>query len=81
MNAKKTTLNPHRDSRSRERPPQLRRAAAARMLTPEEAAPAAGVSVRPAYRLVEDGLIHFKETPDGLLLVCLNKLNGRGPDA
>jgi hypothetical protein len=51
------------------------------LLTPEEAAPVAGLSVRALYRLVEDGLIHFKETPDGLLLVCLGKLAGRGPDA
>lgn len=47
------------------------------LLTPEEAAPLAGLSVRALYRLVEAGLIHFKETPDGLLLVCPGNLDGR----
>lgn len=51
------------------------------LLTPEEAAPRAGLSVRAVYRLVEDGLLHFKETPDGLLLVCPANLYGRGPNA
>lgn len=47
------------------------------MLTPEEAAPPSGLSVRSINRLVEDGSIHFKETPDRLLLVCPNNLDGR----
>jgi excisionase family DNA binding protein len=47
------------------------------LLTPEEAAQLAGVSVRALYRFVEDGRIHFKETPDGLLLVCVNNIDGR----
>lgn len=51
------------------------------MLTPEEAAPLAGLSVRAINRLVEDGSIHFKETPDGLLLVCLNNVEEGGDKA
>jgi hypothetical protein len=45
-------------------------AAEVEMLTPEEAAAAAGTSARAIYRLVEAGLTHFAETPEGLLLVC-----------
>lgn len=56
-------------------------AAQSPLLTPEEAAPRAGLSVRAVCRLVEDGLLHFKEMPDGLLLVCPSNLNGRGPDS
>ncbi|MEW6207830.1 MAG: hypothetical protein AB1631_05645 [Acidobacteriota bacterium] len=44
------------------------------MLRPEEAAVLTGISTRAIYRLIEDGLIHFVETADGLLLVCLNSL-------
>ena len=51
------------------------------LLTPEEAALLAGLSVRAINRLVEDGSIHFKETPDGLLLVCLNNIERRGDKA
>lgn len=44
------------------------------MLTPREAAERAGVSQRTVYRWVEDGRIHFAETADGSLLVCLAPL-------
>lgn len=47
------------------------------MLTPEEAAPLVGLSVRAIYRLVEDGLVHFQETSNQALIVCLNNLQGR----
>ena len=47
------------------------------MLIPEDAALLVGLSVRAINRLVEEGSIHFKETPDGLLLVCLNNLERR----
>jgi excisionase family DNA binding protein len=43
-----------------------------RMLTPEEAATVSGVSTRTVYRRVEAGQIHFAETPEGTLLICLN---------
>jgi hypothetical protein len=55
-------------------------AGAVPLLTPEEATLATGVGARAVYRLVEAGLIHFQETPDGLLLVCPNKLKEQSPD-
>lgn len=42
----------------------------AAMFTPEEAASLASVSQRTIYRWVEDGRLHFSETPDGGLLIC-----------
>lgn len=45
-----------------------------RMLTAQEAALCAGVSQRTVYRWVEDGRIHFTETPDGSVFVCLAPL-------
>jgi excisionase family DNA binding protein len=44
------------------------------MLAPQEAARRAGVSQRTVYRWVEDGRIHFAETTDGGLFVCLAPL-------
>ena len=49
-------------------------AAVGRMVTPEEAAGVACVTARAVYGLVESGRVHFVETPDGLLLICLNSL-------
>lgn len=48
--------------------------AEAAMLAPEAAARAAAMSARQVYRLVEAGRVHFAETPDGALLVCLSSL-------
>lgn len=45
-----------------------------RMVTPEEAAVATRVSSRTIYRWAEDGKIHFTETPEGFLRICLNSL-------
>ena len=45
------------------------------MGTPDEAAILAHVSSRTIYRWVEAETIHFAETPDGLLLICLNSLS------
>jgi hypothetical protein len=44
------------------------------MVTPEEAARRAGVSVRAIYRRVEAGEMHFQETAEGALLVCPDSL-------
>ena len=44
----------------------------ASMITPDEAAMVTGISTRTIYLWVEDGIIHFRETPNGSLLVCLN---------
>ena len=49
-------------------------ASKAGMLTPQEAALRAGVSQRTIYRWIEDGRIHFAETMDGGLFVCLAPL-------
>jgi len=45
------------------------------MLTPREAAAQAGVSQRTVYRWIEDGRVHFAETEDGELFVCLAPLS------
>ena len=46
----------------------------ARLVTVEKAAALAGVSQRTIYRRVEAGKVHFIETPDGVLLICLDSL-------
>ena len=45
-----------------------------RMAPPEDAAGRAGMSSREIYRAVEAGRVHFLETAEGLLLVCLSSL-------
>jgi hypothetical protein len=45
-----------------------------KMVTPEEAAAATGVRLRAIYRRVEAGELHFTETPEGQLLICLNSI-------
>ncbi len=44
------------------------------LVKPEEAAVLAGVSPRTIYRRVEAGLVHFAESPEGWLLICLSSL-------
>jgi hypothetical protein len=44
------------------------------MVTPEQASAITQVSVRRINRLVEADGVHFIETPDRLLLICLNSL-------
>ena len=44
------------------------------MVSPAAAAAAAGITPRAIYRRVETGQIHFTETNDGQLLICLNSL-------
>jgi hypothetical protein len=46
------------------------------MITPNEAARIAGVSVRAINRWIEAQMIHFAETADGQLFVCVNSLGG-----
>lgn len=41
---------------------------------PETAAAAVGLSPREIYRRVESGAVHFQESADGRLLVCLDSL-------
>ncbi len=45
-----------------------------RLLSPEAAASVAGISTRAMYRLIEARRIHFTETDDGQLQVCLDSL-------
>jgi hypothetical protein len=45
------------------------------MVTPEEAANIARVTVRSLYARVEAEGVHFLETADGLLLICVNSLS------
>jgi hypothetical protein len=45
------------------------------MVTPEQAAAIVGSSVRAVNQSVEAGRVHFLETPDGGLLVCVNSLS------
>ena len=45
-----------------------------RMVTTDEAARMAGVSPRTIYRQIEAEKLHFMETTEGLLLVCINSL-------
>ena len=46
----------------------------ARMLTPDEAALAAGVAPRTIYSWVEVGRVHFVETPEGNIYICQRSL-------
>jgi hypothetical protein len=45
------------------------------LISPEIAAAIFGAGVRSVYRLIEASLLHFSETQDGRLLVCLNSLS------
>jgi hypothetical protein len=45
------------------------------MVTPPQAAAVARVSVRVINQRVEAGVVHFLETPEGALLVCMNSLS------
>lgn len=44
------------------------------MIKVDEAANLARVSSRTIYRWVETGKVHFAETPEGMLWICLNSL-------
>ena len=47
----------------------------AQMVSVDEAAAIVGLTARAMYQKVEMGQVHFTETRDGLLLVCLNSIN------
>jgi len=44
------------------------------MVAPEQAAVIAAVPVRTVYRWVETGIVHYREAPDGSLIVCVKSL-------
>ena len=46
------------------------------MLTPSQAAAVCRVSTRSIYGWVAARKIHFRETPEGALLICLHSLSG-----
>ena len=46
------------------------------MITPDEAVAVAGRTAREIYRWVEAGRVHFLETPQGLISICLRSLYG-----
>jgi hypothetical protein len=49
------------------------------MVTPEQAAAMSQVTVRTVNQQVEAGHVHFVETPDGRLWVCVNSLSEPRP--
>jgi hypothetical protein len=52
-------------------------ATGAPMLPPELAAGLVGVRLRTIYRWIEDGRVHFTETQDDGIYVCLASLHAR----
>lgn len=50
-------------------------AAQVRMVTVDQAAALARTSSRMIYRMVENDQLHFTETPEGRLFICLNSLS------
>lgn len=53
-------------------------AASVRWVAAEQAAALASVSARAIYRAVESQQLHFTETADGRLFICLNSLPQAG---
>lgn len=49
------------------------------MVRPGQAAILTRISAREVYHLVDAGEIHFLETAEGLLLICLDSLSERRP--
>ena len=48
------------------------------MVPPEQAAVLAHVTVRMIYRWVESDLVHYKEEPNGSVMVCVKSLPSNG---
>lgn len=44
------------------------------MVRPDEAVALVGTTSRLIHRRVENGTVHYTETPDGFLLICLKSL-------
>ncbi len=44
------------------------------MVTPEQAALVTQIPLRTIYRWIESALVHFRESPNGSLIVCLRSL-------
>jgi hypothetical protein len=82
MKKRKTiTIETHQVQIIRARPPEVEAwcancAAQSPFLTPEAAAQMTGTTTRALYRWVEAGALHFIETAEGGLLLCLPSLTG-----
>jgi hypothetical protein len=48
------------------------------MVAAEQAAVIASVPARAIYRWVESGMVHYRESPDGSLVVCVKSLPAGG---
>jgi hypothetical protein len=44
------------------------------MIRPDQAAAVTGRTLRQIFTDIENDRLHFRESPDGLVLVCLNSL-------
>jgi hypothetical protein len=44
------------------------------MLTAETAAAMFGINRRTIYQMIENGAVHFAETADGIVMICLSSL-------
>ena len=51
------------------------------LLSPEQAATVTGIPERLIYQWVEAGAIHFREAPNGKVIVCIKTLISRSSDA
>lgn len=47
------------------------------LLSPEQASPVTGIPERLIYKCVEAGAIHYREAPNGKLIVCVKTLTQR----
>ena len=48
--------------------------ALALLIRPDQAAAVSGRTLRAIFADIEAGALHYRELPDGLLLICLNTL-------
>ena len=48
--------------------------ALALMIRPDQAAAVSGRTLRAIFAELETGALHYRELPDGLVLICLNTL-------
>ena len=51
------------------------------LLSPEQASTLTGISARLIYRAVEAGTIHYREVPNGKLIVCIKTLLSSRPNS
>ena len=50
---------------------------ASQMLTPNVAAILSGINLRTLFRWIESGTIHFVETPEGNVFLCLDSVQAK----